>query len=151
MAKKSKLGLSSPLLYIVLGALLVIFKSQMLSWAMTIAGIFFLVMGIIDLTKGRTMAGSINIIIGVAILVLGWLVLNVVLLVLGVLIAIKGVTELIDVLKRKRRNIIQLLFPILTIVIGVSLALGDALGDIIAIVGILLIVDGILGLVGSKK
>ena len=151
MLKKTGLNFSSPILYIVLGALLVIFRSQMLNWAMTIAGIFFVVMGILDITKKKISSGAINLIIGIAILVLGWTMLQIVLLVLGVLLAIKGVMELLDVLKRRNKNALQLVSPILTIVIGIALAFGDALGDLIAIIGVLLIADGLLSLLGSKK
>ena len=151
MLKKTGLNISSPILYIVLGALLVIFRSQMLNWAMTIAGIFFVVMGALDLKKKKNSSGIINLVIGIAILGLGWTMLQLVLLVLGVLIAIKGVIELLEVLKRTRRNALQLVSPILTIVIGIALAFGDALGDLIAIVGILLIADGLLSLFSSRK
>lgn len=151
MSKKIGLNFSSPILYIVLGALLVIFRSQMLNWAMTIAGIFFVVMGVLDINKKKNSSGVINLVIGIAILVLGWTMLQIVLLVLGVLLAIKGVMELLDVLKRRNKNALQLVSPILTIVIGIALAFGDALGDLIAIIGVLLIADGLLSLLGSKK
>ena len=153
MAKKKSVSVSSPILYIVLGALLAIFRSSMLNWAMTLAGLFFIVMGIVDLTKKKTLGGIINIVIGVAILVLGWVITSIVLLVLGILIAIKGVTELVEVmkLKKKKRTFFKLIFPIITIIVGLALAFGNALDYVILAVGVILIVDGILGLVGAKK
>lgn len=151
MAKKSSVNVSSPILYIILGALLVIFKSQMLSWAMTIAGIFFVVTGIIDLVKGRSASGAINLVIGILILVLGNTLLNIVLLVLGILIAVKGLVDLVEVLKRKKKNALQVVFPVIAIIVGIALAFGNLLGDLIVIIGVLLIIDGILGLVGAKK
>lgn len=151
MAKKQSLNVSSPLLYIILGVLLVIFKAQMLSVAMTIAGIFFAVIGIVDLTKGRTSSGAINLIIGILILVLGNTILNIVLIVLGILIAVKGLVDLLEVLKRKKRNALQVVFPIISIAVGVALAFGNLLGDLILIIGVLLIIDGVLGLLGAKR
>lgn len=151
MAKKSTINISSPILYIILGALLMIFKAQMLSWAMTIAGIFFAAMGALDLVKGRTKSGIFNIALGVIILVVGWTILNIVLLVLGVLIAAKGVMELVDVLKAKKRNAFAVVFAAFTIAIGVALALGNLLGNLIWIIGLLLVIDGALGLLGAKK
>ena len=153
MAKKKSVSISSPILYIVLGALLAIFRSSMLNWAMTLAGLFFIVMGIVDLAKKKTLGGIINIVIGVAILVLGWVITSIVLLVLGILIAIKGVTELVEVLKlkKKKRTFFKLIFPIITIIVGLALAFGNALDYVILAVGVILIVDGILGLVGAKK
>ena len=153
MAKKKSVSVSSPILYIVLGALLAIFRSSMLNWAMTLAGLFFIVMGIVDLTKKKMLGGIINIVIGVAILVLGWVITSIVLLVLGILIAIKGATELVEVmkLKKKKRTFFKLIFPIITIIVGLALAFGNALDYVILAVGVILIVDGILGLVGAKK
>ena len=151
MAKKSDSELFSSLLYIIIGALLVIFRSQTLGWAMTIAGIVFIVSGILDLVKKNQTSGAVSLIIGIAILVLGWAAAQIVLLVLGILIAIKGIVALIDVLKKKNKGILEILFPILSIVVGLMLAFGNALDIMIIIVGVLLIVDGVIGLLGSAK
>ena len=151
MAKKSSLNLSSPILYIILGALLMIFKSQMLSWAMTIAGIAFVVMGIVDVVKGRTKSGIVNLALGAIILIVGWTILSIVLIVLGVLVAAKGVMDLLDVLKSKKRNALGVVFAALTIAIGVALVFGNFLGNLIWVIGLLLVIDGVLGLLGAKK
>ena len=151
MAKKSKIGISSPILLVILGALLVIFKSQMLNWAMTIAGICCLGMGILDLVKGRTKGGIINIALGIIILVVGWTIINIVLLILGILIAAKGVMDLIEILKQKKRSVFRVVFAALAIALGVALAFGNLLGDLIVIIGILLIIDGALGILGAKR
>ena len=123
MAKKSKFSISSPILYIILGALLVIFKSQMLSWAMTIAGVCCVIMGIIDLAKGRTKSGIFNAALGVIILVVGWTILNIVLLVLGVLIAAKGVIDLVEVLKHKNNSECASLFVLQNLSLYFNLSL----------------------------
>ena len=151
MAKKTNSELFSSLLYIIIGVLLVIFRSQTLGWAMTIAGIVFIVSGILDLVKKNQTGGAVSLIIGIAILVLGWLAVNIVLLVLGILIAVKGFVALIDVLKRSKKNALEILFPILSIVVGIMLAFGNGLDTMILVVGILLVIDGILGLCGSLK
>lgn len=151
MAKKSGKGLSTPLLYIVLGALLVIFRAQTLDWAMTLAAIVFIVSGIIDITKKRTSSGIVSLLIGIVVLVLGWTIAGVVLLVLGVLIAVKGLVELINELKRSRVTVMGVIYPALTMIVGLALAFGNGLDYIIVGVGVLLIVDGILGIVGSRK
>ncbi len=155
MAKKSKeltLGLSTPILYIIIGILLVVFKSQTLQWVMTAVGVMFVISGIVDLVKSHTASGTVSLVVGVLILVLGWAAVTLVLKVLGVLLAVKGLVGLIDVfrLAKKRRTLIRFLFPILTIIVGLALAFGNGLNDIMLIVGMLLIVDGILGLFGSK-
>ena len=118
---------------------------------MTIAGIVFVISGVLDLIKKNYTGGAVSLIIGIAILVLGWLAAQIVLLVLGILIAVKGLFALIDVLKRKKKNALQIVFPVLTIVVGLMLAFGNALDIFILITGILLAIDGVLGLVGSLK
>lgn len=151
MVKKSNSELFSSLLYIIVGALLVIFRSETLGWAMTIAGIFFIASGILDLIKQNWTGGAVSLIIGIAILVLGWVATKIVLLVLGILIAIKGIVALINVIKKQEKNVLEIIFPILSIVVGLMLAFGNGLDIMILIVGILLIVDGAIGLIGSLK
>lgn len=151
MAKKNNSELFSSILYIIVGILLVIFKSQTLGWAMTIAGIFFIISGALDLIKKNWTGGAVSLVIGIAILVLGWVATKIVLLVLGILIAIKGIVALIDVLKKEKKNALELVFPVLSVVVGLMLAFGNGLDVMIVIVGILLAIDGIFGLLGSLK
>ena len=151
MATKKNSELFSALLYIVLGILLVIFRAQTLNWAMTIAGIFFIVSGVLDLVKKNYTGGAVSLIIGIAILVLGWIATTIVILVLGILIAIKGIVALIDAFKKSQKNALDFVFPVLTTVVGILLAFGNALGTMVIIVGILLVVDGLVGLINSVK
>lgn len=151
MANKKNNELISSLLYIIIGVLLVIFRDQAPGWAMTIAGVFFVVSGIIDLCKRNFTGGAVSLIIGIAILVLGWLAAKIVLIVLGVLIAVKGVFALIDVFKKSRKNALEIVFPVLTIVLGALLAFGNGVGIIIAVAGVLLAIDGVIGLIASLK
>ena len=151
MANKKNSELFSAILYIIIGLLLVIFRSQTLGWAMTIAGIFFVVSGALDLIKKNYTGGAVSLIIGIAILVLGWLATKIVLLVLGILIAVKGIVALIEIFKQAKKNALELVFPVLTVVVGLMLAFGNGLDIMIVIVGILLAIDGVLGLCGALK
>ena len=58
---------------------------------------------------------------------------------------------MIDALKQSNKSVLGILFPILSVVVGLMLAFGNALDIMIIIVGILLVVDGVIGLVGSLK
>ena len=151
MAKKTRSELFSSLLYIIIGVLLVIFRSQTLGWAMTIAGIIFVVSGVLDLIKKNWAGGAVSLIIGIAILVLGWVAAKIVLLVLGILIAIKGIVALIAVFKKSQKNALEIVFPILSVVVGLMLAFGNGLDIMIVIVGVLLAIDGVIGLLGTLK
>ena len=151
MAKKNNSSnLISAILYILVGVLLIVFKSATLGWAMTIAGAIFIISGVVDLIKKNWMGGAVSLIIGIAILVLGWTAVTIVLLVLGILIAIKGLISLIDTL-RSRITILGLLFSLLTVVIGLVVAFGNGLDIILVVCGALLVVDGVLGLLASFK
>ena len=151
MAKKSNNELISALLYIILGVLLIVFKGATLGWAMTIAGIFFIVSGVLDVVRKNMTSGAVSLIIGIAILVLGWLATQIVLLVLGVLIAIKGVLALVDAFKRSKKNALTILFPVLTVIVGLAIAFGNGVDIILVVCGVLLAIDGVLGLLAALK
>lgn len=151
MAKKQLSNLSSPLICIALGALLMIFRGEMIKWAVIIAAAFFIIMGVIDVIKGRTKSGIMNIALGVIIYLAFLVLFDIILVILGILIAAKGLIDLIEVLKSKKKNVLGVVFAALTIAIGIALAFGDLLGDLIWVIGLLLVIDGVLGLLGAKK
>ena len=78
-------------------------------------------------------------------------VAQIVLLVLGILIAVKGIVALINVLKKGADTVLEVIYPIISVVVGLMLAFGNGLDVMIIIVGVLLAVDGVIGLVGSMK
>ena len=141
------------ILYILVGALLLIFRAETLNWAMTIAGVVFVVSGILELIKKNYVGGAVSAIIGIVILVLGWTIAWIVLLVLGIMIAFKGIVALIDVLKSSDRTALRLVFPLLTIVCGLALAFafGELMDIMIIVGGVLILIDGIFGLLAALK
>lgn len=149
MNRKNNSEIFSSLLYIIVGVLLIVFRSQTLNWAMTVVGVIFIVSGILDVIGRNTTGGAVSLIIGIAVLVLGWVAAKIVLLVLGLLIAIKGSVALINLLKSGCRSALMLVFPLLSVVVGVMLAFGNGLDVMIMIVGVLLAADGVLGLAAS--
>jgi len=151
MAKKVDSSLFSAILYIIVGILLIVFPGDAIKWAMTIAGIVFIVSAIFELVKKNWAGGIVSAIIGVAILVLGWLVLDIVLLVLGILIAVKGIVALINELKKKKVTVLGILFPALTIIAGIALAFGNGARWVVIVGGVFLLIDGVLGLIEAIK
>jgi uncharacterized membrane protein HdeD (DUF308 family) len=149
--KKTDAALISALLYVALGVLLIVFRSGMLGIAMTIAGIVFVVSGILEVAKKNWASGAISLIIGIAILVLGWVATQIVLLVLGILIALKGIIALVEALGKKKVTLLGVLFPVLTIVVGLVLAFGNGLDILLVICGVLLALDGVIGLINAIK
>ena len=151
MAKKTNSELFSSVLYIIIGILLVIFRSETIGWAMTVAGIVFVISGILELIKKNFVGGGISLVIGIAILVLGWTVAKIVLLVLGILVAIKGILALVAAINKSKKNALDFVFPVLTTVGGLMLAFGNLADIMIVIAGVLLIIDGAIGLFNSLK
>ena len=151
MFKKIDKNLFSSILYIVIGLLLVIFKSETIGWVMTIAGALFILSGVLDVIKKNYTGGGISLFIGIAILVLGWVAAKIVLLVLGILIAVKGGFALYDVLKKKKIVISEIIFSTLTVITGLMLSFGNGLNILLVIAGLLLATDGVIGLISSLK
>ena len=151
MLKKIDKNLFSAILYIIVGVLLIVFKSETLSWAMTIIGALFVISGVLDVIKRNYIGGGTSLVSGIAILVLGWLATKIVLLVFGILIAVKGVFALLDVLKKKKLEVIEILFPAITIITGLMLAFGNGLNILLVIAGALLAVNGVVGLLNAIK
>lgn len=151
MSKKIDKNLSSAILYIIVGVLLIIFKSAVVDWAMFVVGAIFIVSGVLDVLKKNYTGGGVSLIIGLVIILLGALLKDIVLIVLGILIAVKGVFALIEALKKKKLDIVEIVFTSLTIVTGILLAFGDGLDILLVIGGVLLAVDGVVGLLAALK
>ena len=66
MLKKIDKNLFSAILYIIVGALLVIFKTETIGWAMTIAGIVFIASGVLEILKKNYTGGGISLAIGLS-------------------------------------------------------------------------------------
>ena len=149
--KKLDSNLITAILYIIVGALFCLFKGEIISWIMTIVGVLYIVQGVMDILNKDLTKGIINCGIGVLILVLGWLFLTVASIIFGVLIIIKGAKELLEVLKAKKKNIFDLIAPIVTIVIGAMLIAGKFLDWLFIVVGVIFIINGVLEFLGKKK
>ena len=116
---------------------------------MTIVGALFIIMGVLDIVQNKDIKkGIIELVIGVAIIVCGWLIADIVLLVFGVLLIVKGIMDLIPVIKS---GFSSMLSPIVTIVIGVLLVVAKwALMDVLCIVaGVIFIINAVLILLGK--
>ena len=146
-------GLLASILYIVLGALLLIFRADAIGLAMTIAGIFFVIIGVLELVRRNFFGGAVSLLIGILIIVLGWKIAEIVFLVLGILLAIKGIIALFDALKAKKGKILRVLFALLTVICGLVFvfAFGELVDILVIVGGIMILVDGIVGLIAALK
>ena len=147
-SKKVSNGVVYALLYIVLGVLFIVFKSGMLNWLMTIAGIVFIALGIFDIIKKRLTQGIIETVIGVVIIVGGWLFVEIVLLVFGVLLILKGVTDLIKACQSKSKDFSKILCAVITAIVGILLVVAKwvTLDWFFIVLGAVFIIDGLFAL-----
>lgn len=141
----------SALLYIVVGVLLVVFRSDMLELALKIVGIVFAVAGILDLIRKNWISGAVSVVIGVVVVLFAAFLIDFVMLVIGILIVIKGIVSLLGACVCKSKDILAYVFPVLTVISGCVLAFADGENVVLLIGGIILIVNGALGLVESLK
>ena len=106
-----------PLLYIVIGALFCILKDGVIGIIMTVAGVLFIVNGIIQVVNKKTKDGIINIIIGAVIIVFGWTLLWLAMLVFGILLTISAVVNFLN----GKKDLIATLKLVISVVIGALL------------------------------
>ena len=137
---------TTALLYIVIGILFIIFQNSILNWMMIGIGALFILNGILEITKKRTVNGVVNLAIGIVIIIFGAAVVDLVLRIFGVLLALKGLLDLITACKKKK--IFPILAALLTIIVGVLLVLNlwATLSWFFIAIGAVLIVDGIIAL-----
>lgn len=139
-------------LYVAIGILLCVMRTGMLNILMTIVGALFIAYGVYDLIKGNTTAGIVELLIGIVIIVCGWTIATWVLLIFGVLLIIKGIIDIVNLVKSKSKVNAAWISPIVTVIIGIILCVAPfAIGDIICIiVGAVFIINGVLILFGKK-
>lgn len=149
--KKVSNSVMYAVLYILIGVLFIVFKSSMLNWLMTIAGIVFIALGIYDIIKKNMTNGIIEAVIGVVILLGGWLFVEVVLIIFGALLCVKGVSDLIAAFQGSR-NVMNIIVAILTLVVGILLIVSKwvMLDWFFIVLGGVFIVEGGLQLLGNK-
>ena len=154
MMKKIDKNLFSAILYIVIGALLAIFKGAVIGWAMYVLAAIFIISGVLDVLKKNYTNGGVSLVIGVAVIILQIVdAASIILKIIGILIAIKGVVALLETFKKKKTEVMEIVYTALTIIAGLLLifATGDFVDIVLLIAGIILIVDGVLGLIPLLK
>lgn len=147
--------LVSSVLTLAVGLLIMIWKQNVVSIAMTVIAIALMVYGALDILNKKLTLAIVKILAAVAVLVLGWTLISVALYIIGALVLIYGALQLLGFFVSggfKNRKILVIVFaliePVISVVAGVGLLLSQAstLGWIFTIVGILLIVDAVLAL-----
>ncbi len=156
MATKKKISfklsndLMTAILYIVIGVLCCVLKTQEIDVMFTVIGSLFVIQGILSVVEKDWVNAGINLVVGVVIIVFAWALTDIILVIFGILIILSGVQQLVPALKQK--NIMPVLAAAITIAIGIMLVVAKyVLADwIFIVVGIIFIVNGVLKLLGKK-
>ena len=142
--------LYSAILTIVLGALLIIFKSFLLNIVMTVLGAGIIVWAIMDAINKKWTYFAVKTVVGIALIVLSWLITTVILYVLAGLILCYAVYQIYLLISSKNKKWELFVQPILLFLVAVLL-LFKGFNWAFLVAGIVLIAQGIISLVYYLK
>lgn len=128
MKGKIKISLNKilfPIVMLLSGILMIIFRSSMLNIALYIVGALFIVSGIITLVKKEFLYGVINLVIGIVVILLGSILLDIAILVIGILLLVVGIVHLVNLIINKKKEILGYVAPIIMLLIGGLLVFGN--------------------------
>lgn len=155
MKKTSQL--ISALMTLAIGILFVILKAQVVGICITVLGVALIVTAVLDLIKKSIVSGIVKALLAAAVLIIGWLLLDLALVILGIVLLVYGVLEIFKTIVAavKDKNIgalgivLGLIEPIICVVASVFLITntGSAIAWTVIVAGILLIIDGALGVI----
>ncbi len=148
-------------LYIIIGVLLIVVKDEAPAWACRILGIGLCAIGIYNLVyhvvQNELVIGLpcdvMMIVAGILLVVLAEFIAAVVAILMGVFMIFKAVFGLQSALIDKKANlrswIVDFVYAILTLIMGIMLIIPSTglIGGFVIFLGIVLIVDGVMGLV----
>ena len=156
MSKKG--DVVSSVIFIALGVMLMILKGEVISVMLTILGITALVLGVMDLVDSRTTSGITKIVIGLCVIIFGWMFVNLAFYILAAVLLLQGISQIVSIYKYSpvnlttKERVILCFKPAVTVIAGACLLFnqGGAIAWIFWVVGILLVVEGILGLLDLR-
>ena len=146
------------LVTILIGALLIIWKTGVVSIAITALGVYFVVMGILDLVhKKEQTPAIIKIAIGAVAILLAWLITQVAVIILGVVIAFNGVMQILAIVNSDVKyvklvdRIMVWAGPVLSVIAGLFIIFGNGLDWAFIVFGVLVIIEGVVSLIEALK
>ena len=154
---KNSVYLVSAAVKLVLGILFIVLKAEVVGIGITLFGIALIVMAVLDLVHNLIANGIVKILLAVAVLLIGWLLIEVAILVLGIVLLVYSILDIVRIVSAavKYKDIkigafvIGLIEPALALVASIFLitSSGKAIEWAIIAAGIVLIVNGVIGIV----
>lgn len=151
--KKNQAVINAALIMII-GVLLIIFKSGVLNATMTILGACLIVLGVIDLLERRDyLLFAAKTVIGILIIVCGWSLAEIACYVIGALMLVYGALQFWNFIHSKTKIVSFRDFlavysnPIINVLIGLCLLfvnVGTIADVILIIVGVFFIIEALL-------
>lgn len=142
----------------ILGLLLIIFKKDVISIAITICGVFVIGFGILNLLGANISFGIITILLGIIFIVLSNLIIEICLIFIGIMIlvyTIKKSMVLFKVFKSlsNKSKIINLINVSILLIIGLLFIISrwKMLDIIFTFIGIILLIEGIIFIFKDDK
>ena len=149
-------GLVSAAALVLLGLLFIIFKSDIISIAMSLIAAVLVAVGIFNIVRKNFVGGVIKIVIGGLILAAGWLIVELALYIFAAVLLIAGVIDLYRLSKirdneSRLSTIMHFIQPIIYILVAICLLFnqGGTLSWVFTVSGIFFIIDGVVALIGS--
>ena len=155
MAKKKKLQIPNDLVMsivmIALGILFAVMQGGVIGIAIWVLGIALIVAAVLDLLSKDIVSCVVKAVIGIVVLVAGGLFVNVALYVLAGVLLIYGILQVINAFKSKQKGLLKFVEPVLMVVIALALLFGNGFNWIFIIIGVIFIIDGVLGIINWLK
>ena len=140
---------------VLIGALFMIFKGEVISIAMSLIGFTLIALGIYDIVRKFTMSGVVKIAFALLVMVAGWLLINLALYILGAFLFVAGAWQLYALwnMRFKRINLaiaMHIAQPVIYILVAICLFFnqGGAISWVFTVSGLFLLIDGLLGIIG---
>lgn len=150
--------LLTALITIAVGAILIIWKTSVVSIAITALGVYFIVMGILDVVNKKDQTTAIiKIAIGAIAVLLAWLITTVAVIILGVVITLNGIVQILDIVKSNEKQvklvdkIMVWAGPVLSVAAGLFIIFGNGLDWAFIVFGVLVIIEGVVSLIDALK
>lgn len=143
------------ILTILLGVMFIVMKSGVIGITMTVLGTVLIVLGLIDLLQREIPTAVVKLVIGVLIIVFGWTIASAVIYIVAALVLIYGILLLYQLLKMRKKGsclldtLLGYAVPVLFIVIGLLLFFnqGGTLDWVFIVAGVFTVIDGGLMLI----
>lgn len=153
MAKK-KLNIPNNLMMsvvmIALGILFTIMKGGVIGVAIWVLGIALIVAAVLDLLTKDLTSCVVKAVIGVLVLVFGGLFADVAIYILAAVLLIYGILEVVNAFKSKQKGLLKFVEPVLTVVVAILLFV-NRFDWLFIVIGIVFIVEGVIGLINFLK